>query len=48
LVTTLVDENFSAGSYEVDFNGSNYSTGVYFYRMTTNEFSEVKKMILVK
>ncbi|MBE2226781.1 MAG: T9SS type A sorting domain-containing protein [Ignavibacteria bacterium] len=48
LVTTLVDENFSAGSYEVDFNGSNYSTGVYFYRMTTNHFSEVKKMILVK
>ncbi|HWA05264.1 MAG TPA: T9SS type A sorting domain-containing protein, partial [Ignavibacteria bacterium] len=48
LVTTLVDENFAPGTYEADFNGENYSTGVYFYRMVTNDFSEVKKMILVK
>ncbi|MEO8511934.1 MAG: CocE/NonD family hydrolase [Ignavibacteria bacterium] len=48
IVTTLVDENFSPGSYEVDFNGENYSSGVYFYRMITNDYSEVKKMILVK
>lgn len=48
LVTTLVDENFAPGTYETDFNGENYSTGVYFYRMVTNDYSEVKKMILVK
>ncbi len=47
-ITTLVDENFAPGSYEVDFNGENYSSGVYFYRMITNDYSEVKKMILVK
>ncbi len=48
LITTLVDENFAPGSYEVDFNGDNYSSGVYFYRMITNDYSEVKKMVLVK
>ncbi len=47
-ITTLVDENFAPGSYEVDFNGDNFSSGVYFYRMVTNDYSEVKKMILIK
>ncbi len=47
-ITTLVDENFSPGSYEVDFNGDNYSSGVYFYRMITGDFSDVKNMILIK
>lgn len=48
LVTTLVDENFAPGTYEADFNGASYSSGVYFYRMITNDYSEVRKMILVK
>lgn len=47
-VTTLVDDNFNPGTYEVDFNGENYSSGAYFYRMITNDFSEVKKMLLIK
>ena len=47
-VTTLVDENFSPGTYEADFNGDNYSSGVYFYRMIAGDRSETRKMILVK
>ena len=47
-ITTLVDENFAPGSYEVDFNGDNYSSGIYFYRMITGNYTETRKMILVK
>jgi hypothetical protein len=45
---TLVDEFKPAGSYEVEFNASNLSSGTYFYRITADKFSSVKKMILVK
>ncbi|MBS1551334.1 MAG: T9SS type A sorting domain-containing protein [Bacteroidetes bacterium] len=47
-VATLVNENLSAGSYETDFDGSNLPSGVYFYRIETNEFTQAKKMILNK
>jgi len=47
-LTVLVDENFAPGTYEADFNGDNYSSGVYFYRMVTNNYSETRKMVLVK
>jgi hypothetical protein len=47
-VSTLVDDNFTAGTYEAEWDGSKYSSGVYFYRMTVGDFSDVKKMILVK
>lgn len=47
-VETLVNENLTAGSFEVDFNASEYTSGVYFYRITTDGFTETKKMILVK
>jgi len=45
---TLVNEKQSAGTYEAAFNGSNYTSGVYFYRLTTENFSETKKMLLIK
>jgi uncharacterized delta-60 repeat protein len=45
---TLVSEHMSAGTYEVDFNAVKLPTGVYFYKLVTNDFSETKKMILVK
>ncbi|MBK8554223.1 MAG: T9SS type A sorting domain-containing protein [Ignavibacteria bacterium] len=45
---TLVNEFKSAGYYTVDFNGSNFSSGVYFYKITAGDFSEVKKMTLLK
>jgi len=48
-VFTLVNEKLNAGSYSLKWDASVYSSGVYFYRMTTNgNFAETKKMILVK
>ena len=47
-IETLVNENQTAGSYSVSFNAANYPSGVYFYKLETNSFSETKKMILIK
>ncbi len=47
-VKTLVDENQNAGTHTVDFNGGNLPSGIYFYRIKTNEKTEVQKMILAK
>ncbi len=47
-IATLVNEEKSAGSYEVQFNASKLSSGVYFYKLTAGNFSEIKKMIYLK
>jgi len=47
-VATLVNEEKPAGEYEVEFNGSALSSGVYFYQLTSGEFISTKKFILVK
>lgn len=47
-VATLVSSNLSAGTYTYDFNASNLASGVYFYKLETANFSEVKKMSLIK
>ena len=47
-VATLVNEKLAPGTYEVDWNASSYPSGVYFYRLTTDSFSESKKMLLTK
>lgn len=47
-VETLVNENMNAGSFEVDFNASKLTSGIYFCRITAGEFTDVKKMMLVK
>lgn len=47
-VTTIVNENRPAGSYEVDFNASNLPSGIYTYTLTVNNYSDSKKMILLK
>ncbi|MBX7045811.1 MAG: T9SS type A sorting domain-containing protein [Ignavibacteria bacterium] len=47
-VATLVSSNLSAGSYNYDFNASNLASGIYFYKLEAGNFSEVKKMSLVK
>ncbi|MBX7045813.1 MAG: T9SS type A sorting domain-containing protein [Ignavibacteria bacterium] len=47
-VATLVSSNLSKGSYSYDFNASNLASGVYFYKLETANFSEVKKMSLIK
>ncbi|MEO8513390.1 MAG: exo-alpha-sialidase [Ignavibacteria bacterium] len=47
-IETLVNQQLAPGTYEVDFVGSNLATGTYYYRFTTDVFSETKKMLLVK
>lgn len=47
-VTTLVNEYKPAGSYEVEFNASELTSGIYFYRLTTGNFNSTKKMVVVK
>jgi hypothetical protein len=50
-VVTLVNQKQNAGFYEVTFDGTNLSSGIYFYKLTCtgqDNFSETKKMILLK
>lgn len=47
-VENLVNENLKTGSYEVDFNGMNKPSGIYYYKIITENFQETKKMLLVK
>ncbi len=47
-VGILVNENMNAGSFEVDFNASKLTSGVYFCRISADGFTDVKKMMLVK
>lgn len=47
-VGILVSGFKNAGSYTVEFNGSNLSSGVYFYRLTTENYTEARKLILMK
>ncbi len=47
-ITTLVNEVKSPGTYEVYFNASNLTSGVYFYQLTSNGFSQTKKLLLLK
>jgi hypothetical protein len=46
--TELVNQVLQPGSYETAWDASNYSSGIYYYRLTAGDFSESKKMILVK
>ncbi|MEO8511964.1 MAG: T9SS type A sorting domain-containing protein [Ignavibacteria bacterium] len=47
-VSELLNGNYNAGSYKVDFNASVLSSGVYFYKIEAEGFTDVKKMMLVK
>ncbi|MEO8209940.1 MAG: YCF48-related protein [bacterium] len=48
-VTTLVNENLQMGSYEVDFDGNNFSTGIYFYKLVVDgNIIDTKRMMLLK
>jgi hypothetical protein len=48
LIETLVNEQLTPGEYRVTFNSSNRSSGIYFYMLNTSNYSETKKMVLVK
>ena len=47
-VTTFANEKLQPGSYEYKFNAANLPSGVYFYRLNTNEFTQTKRMVLIK
>ncbi len=47
-VQTLVNESLQPGTYQATFNGSELSSGVYFYRLTSDNFTDTKRMLLVK
>ncbi len=47
-VATLVNEQLQAGTYEVDWDATNYPSGVYFYKLIADNFSQNRKMIIIK
>ncbi len=47
-VKELVNEKKDAGTYYVLFDGSNFASGVYFYKIEAGSFIETKKMVLIK
>ncbi len=47
-VDVLVNRVMNAGSYKVNYNATKLNSGIYFYRIQTNNFAQVKKMILLK
>ena len=47
-IAILVNAEKQPGVYEIEFDGSNLSSGIYLYRLTTGEFSDTKKLILIK
>jgi hypothetical protein len=47
-VQTLVNESLKSGTYEVSFDGSRLNSGVYFYKLITNGFTETRKMLMIK
>lgn len=47
-IQQLVNQNMTAGTYEVTWNASNYASGVYFYQLVAGNYKEIRKMMLVK
>ena len=46
---TLVNNEYKeAGTYQIEWNGTNYASGVYFYRIEAGQFTNVKKMVILK
>jgi hypothetical protein len=47
-VATVVNRTMDAGRYSAEFDGTQLASGLYFYRISANNFNDLKKMILVK
>jgi PKD repeat protein len=48
IVDELFSQNMSGGTYSIEWNASRVPSGIYFYRIVTNKFSETKKLLLLK
>ncbi len=47
-VAVLINETKNPGSYSIDFNADQFSSGVYFYKLEAGEFTSIKKLMLIK
>ena len=47
-IATIINEDLPAGKYELEYNASNLPSGIYFYSLSSNDYTESKKMILLK
>ena len=47
-IAVLANENIRAGEYETTWDASGVASGVYFYRLITSDFTQTKKMSLIK
>ena len=47
-VVSLVNEKQNSGSYNIEFDGTNLPSGIYFYKITSGKYSAVKRMVLIK
>jgi len=47
-VTTLLSEVRSSGIHQIEWNASNFSSGIYFYRLVAGEFTQVRQMFLIR
>jgi len=47
-VAELINKEMNAGNHSINFNASNLSSGIYFYRISAGKFTETKKMILIQ
>ena len=47
-VEVLIDSYKGAGNYSINFSSTDLSSGIYYYKITTNEFTQVRKMVLLK
>jgi len=47
-VDVILNETLQAGTYEIQWNGSKFSSGAYFYKISARDFSETKTMLMIK
>jgi hypothetical protein len=47
-IAVLLNEQLKPNTYEVEFDGTNYPSGVYFYKIATENYADTKRMLLIK
>ena len=47
-IATLINSQYKAGNYSIEFNGMNVASGIYIYRIIAGEFTDIRKMVLLK
>jgi hypothetical protein len=47
-VANIINENLKSGTYEIPFNAGQLSSGIYFYKLQSGDFSDIKKMVVIK